>query len=469
MMITTRISKTIFLAISASILFGACRKRDDISLSDNLVTFESAAQGIGESENSITVKVKLSRQTDKDIPLTINLTPDKVVYGTDFTTEPAAVSGSLNITVPSGNNEASFVVKKVPGVLYDGDEKIVFDIYRSESPVLIGVTKKFTLDFAELVAASSTIMADGGGATFPNKVFIDLSANRQTAVLRTTWDLGFYTDASDFKVVLNASTGMMAKQIAKNDLTTVTPADTIGFLNDVAYSQTNPLVSQMPYIDYPDGDLSKTAIGLIAANAADNKVYIVNRGFGIGSPAPARGWKKIRILRNTSGGYTLQYADIAATNFTSVDIPKDAAHFFKYFSFETGIVPVAPEKQKWDIAWTYFGNVVNFGGGEVPYMYQDMIVQNRNIQVAKVLTSFKAYTDFSDADLAAQTFSSSQVAIGADWRSGGGPTSGPAVRTDRYYIIKDAANNYYKVRFTSLTDGGVRGYPSFEFKLVKKG
>lgn len=468
-MITRTISKSVLFSLSAIILFGACRKRDDISLADNLVTFESATQGISETENSITVKVKLSRQTDKDIPLTINLTPDKVVYGTDFTTEPAAISGAINITVPSGNNEASFIVKKVSGVLFDGDEKVIFDIYRSETPVLIGVTKKFTLDFAELVAASSTIKADGGGTTFPNKVFIDLSANRQTAVLRTNWDLGFYTDASDFKVTLNASTGMMVKQIAKNDLTIVTATDTLGFLNDVAYSQTNPLVSQMAYIDYPDGDLSKTAIGLIAANATDNKVYIVNRGFGAGSPAPARGWKKIRIIRNASGGYTLQHADIAATTFTSVDIPKDATHFFTYFSFDTGIVPVAPEKTKWDIAWSYFGNVTNFGNGEVPYLFQDMIVQNRNVQVAKVLTSFKAYAAFTESDIATQIFNSSQIGIGADWRSGGGPTSGPAVRTDRYYIIKDAANNYYKVRFTSLNDGGVRGYPSFEYVLIKKG
>ena len=464
------ISKAIIFSLSTIIFFGACRKRDDISLADNLVVFESATQGISAAENSITVKVKLSRPTDKDIPLVISLTPDKVVYGTSFTTTPAAVSGTINIIVPSGNNEASFTIKKVSGALFAGDEKVIFDINRSESPILIGVTKKFTLNFAELIATSSTIIANGGGVTFPNRVFIDLSANRQTGVLRTNWDLGFYTDAADFKVMLNSSTGMMAKQIAKNDLTTVTAADTIGFLNEVAYSQTNPTLSQMAYVDYPTGDLARTAIGLVAATAIDNKVYIINRGFGVGSPAPARGWKKIRILRNATGGYTLQHADIAATTFTSVDIPKDAAYFFKYVSFETGVVPVEPEKARWDIAWTYFGNVTNFGAGEVPYLFQDIVIQNRNVQVAKVLTTAKAYADFSESDIAAQIFSTSQVAIGSDWRSGGGPSSGPAVRTDRYYIIKDGSNNYYKIRFTSLTDGGgVRGYPSFEYALVKKG
>ena len=78
-------------------------------------------------------------------------------------------------------------------MLFDGDEKLVFDLFSTGSPVLIGITKQFTLSFGELVAASSTAVINGGGVTFPNKVFIDLSANRETPVLRNTWDLGFYT------------------------------------------------------------------------------------------------------------------------------------------------------------------------------------------------------------------------------------------------------------------------------------
>jgi hypothetical protein len=89
--------------------------------------------------------------------------------------------------------------------------------------------------------------------------------------------------------------------------------------------------------------------------------------------------------------------------------------------------------------------------------------------VAKVLVSAKAFVDFGEADIAAQTFLPAQNAIASDWRSGGGPTSAPAVRTDRYYIIKDGDNNYYKIRFTALTQNGERGYPAFESVLVKKG
>jgi len=453
--------------LSLLLLVAGCRKRD-ADLADNLVVFETSAQGITASENSITVKLKLVRGTDRDIPVTINLVEEGVVYGTDYTTTPAAVAGKLTITIPSGNNETSFTLTKNSGVLFDGDEKIVFDLFSSGTPVFIGVARQFTLSFAELVAANSTLTINGGGVLYSNKVFIDLSANRQTAVNRNTWDLGFYTGADDYRVILNSSSAMMAKQINKNDLTQVTAADTVGFSTEVAFNQFAPATISLPYIDYPNGDLARTAIMATSAAAAENKVYIVNRGLAPGSPAPARGWKKIRILRNASGGYTLQHADIAASTFSTIDIAKEEAYYFKYISFDNGAVSVEPARKKWDIAWSYFSNVTNFGAGEVPYLFQDIILLNRNVQVAKVMTGTRTFADFGIADITSQTFLTTQNAIAADWRSGGGPGTSPAVRTDRYYIIKDGDNNYYKLRFTALTQNGERGYPAFEAVWLKR-
>ncbi len=467
-MITKNLLRTGIVLSLTFLLFTACRKRD-AELPDNYVVFENSGQGITAAENTITVKVKVSRGVSADVPVVLNLTEQGVVYGTNYTTVPAATAGKIALTVPSGNNETSFKLTKVAGVLFDGDEKLVVDIFSSASPVLIGTTKQFTLTFGELISPASSVTVNGGGAAYPNRTFVDLSANRQTPVLRTNWDLNFYNGADDFRVLLNSSINMMAKQINKNDLTTVTAADTVGFYADVAFSQTAPAITQLPYIDYPSGDLTRTAIAAVSATATDNKVYIINRGNGVGSSAPVRGWKKIRIIRNASGGYTLQHADIAATTFTSVDITKEDTYFFKSVSLENGVVVTEPLKKKWDFTWTYFANATNFGSGEVPYMYQDVILLNRNVQVAKIMTATKAFADFAEADIAAQTFLTKQNAIAIDWRSGGGPTSAPAVRTDRYYIIKDGDNNYYKIRFTALTQAGERGYPAFESVLVKKG
>ncbi len=72
------------------------------------------------------------------------------------------------------------------------------------------------------------------------------------------------------------------------------------------------------------------------------------------------------------------------------------------------------------------------------------------------------------ANIAGLTFGSSQVNIGSSWRSGGGPGSSPAVRADRFYVVKDADGNYYKVKFTALTTNGERGKPQLQYALVKK-
>lgn len=456
------------LATGVLILGAGCRKRT-ADLPDTYVVFESAEQGITAAESSITVKLKLSRVTDTLLPVTIQLAEQDIAYGAEYTTVPEATAGKLLVNVPAGANEATFVLSKVNGVLFDGDERLVFDLGQTVQKVSVGVTSRFTLDFAELIAQQPAMTINGGGVLYSNKVFMDLSANRQTIVNRNNWDLGFYTGNDQFRVILNSSTAMMARQISKNDLNLVSGADTTGFSTEVAFNQFAPVTTSLPYIDYPNGDLNRTAMAAVSATADENKVYIVNRGLAPGNPAPARGWKKIRVLRNASGGYTLQYADINATSFSTIDIPKDENYFFKYISFDNGAANVEPVKKKWDLAWTYFSNVTNFGAGEVPYLFQDIILLNRNVSVAKVMSATKAFADFSAADADIQTYLTTQNAIAADWRSGGGPGVSPSVRADRYYIVKDGDNNYYKLRFTALTQNGERGYPAFEAVWLKKG
>ena len=140
--------KWVGIIVSIAILFSACRKREAM-LPDNLVAFETTELGMPAGENSMVIKLKLSRNTDREIPLIVKLNNNGLVYGTDYTTAPAAsASGEINLVIPSGNNEASITINKVPGVLYDGDESILFEIYSSGSPVLNANTKQFTLSFA---------------------------------------------------------------------------------------------------------------------------------------------------------------------------------------------------------------------------------------------------------------------------------------------------------------------------------
>jgi hypothetical protein len=465
------------VAIGALVFFSSCK--EDPELPENIIAFQSAELGIAETETELDITLILSRAATETTQVTISIEEEGLLYNTDYTTTPAAVANVITIPVAAGSTEVSFTVTKTEIALFDGDESLEFTITNVPASLVIGANNQLELSFAEIVAASGIMEINGGGATFANKVFIDLSANRQTAVARTSWDLGFYTD-DEFRVILNSSNGMMAYALDKTDLSTVTNADTAVLRNRLSFDAVFAAItsnevpewvsSAVNWIDDPTGDLTKTAIMQVSATASENKVYIINRGSGVGAPAPSLGWKKVRILRN-GNGYTLQHADINSNTFSEIQITKNDDYEFQYVSFTTGSVPVEPVSDRWDIAWTHFGNTTNFGSGPVPYYFPDVILQNRNeVETVQVLTSTKSYEAFSEADLATLVFGAqNQLKIGTNWRTGGGPGGPATIRTDRFYIIKDEDENYYKLKFTALTTGGERGKPQIEYALVKKG
>jgi hypothetical protein len=465
------------LAVGLSCILLSCE--EDPKLPDNIVEFEAAVAGISEDEESLLIHVNLSRETSADAVLTFSVESNGVAYGTDFTLAPAPVANTITVTIPEGETQASITLAKTAGVLFDGDESVTLTLTSVEGKLVVGEVNQIVVNFSEIIIGQAAMDIQGGGPTFPNKVFIDLSANRQTAIDRTTWDFGFSSGA-DFRVILNSSNGMMARALDKNDLTTVTAADTAGFAAQQSISAVFAAITSDPvpawaagsiaWIDDPSGNINATAIAAIAATASENKVYIINRGDGPGTPATKLGWKKIRIIRNGTG-YTLQHADIAAATFSEIQITKNTAHAFQYVSLATGLVNVEPETDKWDIAWTGFTNSTMSSVGPVPYYFQDVVLQNTTgVQAVQILTSVKTYEAFAESDIATLDFGTqNQLKIGTSWRSGGGPSGPPALRTDRFYVVKDADNNYYKVKFTALTQNGERGRPAIEFALVKAG
>lgn len=307
---------------------------------------------------------------------------------------------------------------------------------------------------------TETLSGGAGGANAANSVFLDLSTDKQDSVNRTAWDLGFYGGA-DFRVIINNTTAATAKAINKTDLTLVTTADTTGFADALALGQG---AGTFAIIDDVEGDLSKTVIPAVSATDADNKIYILKPSNGM--VAAARDWYKIRITRNGSN-YKLQYAKLSETTVKTIDVVKDAAYNFKYVSLATnGAVTVEPAKANWDIEWTL---TTYKATPTIPYTYSDYVYINSlaGVQAAEVLTSTATFDAYAEANITGTTFSSSKVAIGGNWRNTQAPIG---VKTDRFYVIKDAAGNVYKLRFISFhaSDGGVRGYPKIEYKLVKK-
>ena len=310
--------------------------------------------------------------------------------------------------------------------------------------------------------------AGEAGGSAGNSVYLDLSSDKTTTALRSGWDLGFYS-GPEFRVIINNTSSAGAKVLAKNDLTQVDETDTIGLTLSV--NQFNPLPSDLVYFDDINGNITSTVIPAASANDASNNVVIINRGAGGG--ITARPWMKIRVLRNATGGYTLQYARIKETTFQTLTVPKSDDYHFTFVSFDKGIVAVEPPKENWDIVWSYSLFHQDFGAGLAPYNFADMIAVNHlsNVQVrqrtyATEAIATAAYDAFNRDSVNANPVAPGRWTIGSGWRSTQ-PATG--ARRNIFYVIKDPAGNYYKFRCLSMgvgSDGETRGKPVFAYKLI---
>nr|WP_199156905.1 HmuY family protein [Pedobacter sp. ASV2] len=312
----------------------------------------------------------------------------------------------------------------------------------------------------------STLTLNGKTAesNYTNIVSVDLSTDKQVSVDRKSFNLGFTSD-SKFRVVLNASYQSTAVATSKTDITAVTLADP-GTSVNLNHDIMDPLTVSL--VDYWDGDITKTAFAEVSANDADNKVYLLSYE---GNKDKDK-WFKVKVTRS-GAGYKVQYARIGETTIKTLDVAKNSDYNLVFASLENNkIVQVEPTKKAWDISWSYSTN--NSGLGS-PYWVQDFISINNlgGVQAAQVLKADFEYASFTEANLTSTkvVFSTTKDAIGTKWRISPGQTNiGGAVQTDRFYLIKDGAGNVYKLKFNSYIsgDGGERGKPVIEYKLVKK-
>ncbi|MEI6864663.1 HmuY family protein [Flavicella sp.] len=332
-------------------------------------------------------------------------------------------------------------------------------------------------DLLEIVISGASINPEVGGPNEPNQVYVDLSTATSTVIKRDTWDLGFYND-SDFKVILNGSIFMAAAELDETDIDAVTEESVESLKDLVAVGTFTD--SNMIYIDAPDGDMDTTAIAEISSIDTNNKVYLVNLGYKVGTETAStgtveisgneRGWMKIRVLR-TEDGYQLQYASVESTSHKEVNISKNEAYNFTFFSFDTeSIVDVEPIKTDWDLNFTVFTNEIPGYGS---YGYSDFVVNNtlRDVVIYMIDTDEEntlSYEDFSFGDIDESSFTQDRRSIGSSWRNGGGPSTFPSIKDNIFYILKDTGDNLYKVKFIALTnDAAERGYPEFVYKLLE--
>lgn len=456
----------IILLFSIAILT-SCSK-DALFIEDPfVVAFQETSGKLLDIDTQKDIKLIYSETAYEQSIVKIRITTENVLYGRDFITIPAAEGNELSVPININEIENKFQIVELNNSFTDV-MKITFSISSIEQDNA-NIQGNVSHELSDSAYLGGVFYPTIGGPNEPNQVYVDLSSNKETVVRRDVWDLGFY-GGEEFRVTINGSLYMAVSALTNTDINSV---------NSLSVATLQPLVAvgtfdpeNKVYVDGPNGNILETAISEISEDDFKNPVYLLNLGVEIGTTQPntgsvaiageSRGWKKIRILRD-GNGYILQYADLDATTYNEISISKDADFNFSFFSFKTNkIVNVEPPKLQWDISFTVFTNIIAQAGS---YGFSDFSLHNRKGGVTSysLVDNTISYKNFTATNVNETLFQESQIVIGSSWRN----VFDRTVNSNIYYVLKDANNNYFKIRFLDLTnENGERGFPRFEYTLL---
>lgn len=473
-----RFVKQFFFISALVLLFSGCDKDEYPGNDVFVVAFENPSEHFSGQETVKEIALVFSQPAPENGIITLTFSAENLSYGlSDFTTNPEAIDHKIQIPIEKGSLATSFEIRKYAEVLPGEQKEIHFRISDVEVASFSAFTQgnsDLQVSFSESAALGGTIKPGVGGPNQPNQVYVNLSAKSQTKIRRDTWEFGFYS-GDHFRVKLNSSIYMFARPLDFHDIDVVRESDVAALKPWMNFL----LAGSEKFMDHPSGDLDRLAIKPVSEHDSENPVYLVKMGNEIGTDNPSpgsvavagkeRGWKKIRILQR-GNDYLFQYADVNSETHQEVLIPKTEGFNFTFFSLtNNSIVPVEPARDNWTLNFTVTMEIEPLPEGpDTAYGFSDYVKINSlgNVSAYRVSTSDYTYADFAENNIEENKFSFDERIIGSSWRKATPPDR--ELITNIFYVVKDAQENYYKLRFTALeNENGIRGYPEFEYKLLK--
>lgn len=460
----------------------SCSNDDYPGQEDFVVAFEKTSDNYSGEEISKTINLVFSTPAPEDGTVDLIFNSETLLYGEDkdFSSEPSVSGGVISVPFSKGSSSTSFSIFKHTDVLPGEEKSIKFDIAEVITPDFPAYTQGNTslqVNFSESASLGGSISPEVGGPNEPNQVYVHLASQTETAVRRDVWDLGFYS-GDGFYVKLNSSLYMFAGSLETTQMNAINSSSSL--VSELKNKMNFLVEGSDKFVDHPKGDLDKLAIQEISENDEENPVYLVKMGNEIGTDTPEtgsvavagadRGWKKIRILRQGED-YLLQYANLDDTQFQETVISKTPGYSFTFYSMVNAqIAQVEPEAGSWDLNFTVNIEIENLPGtgSQTAYGFSDYVQTNSlgNVEAYRVSTNDFSYEDFTSSDIDENQLVKDQRIIGSSWRNTIPPDRG--VLSTIFYVLKDSAGNYYKLKFTAMeNENGLRGYPKFKYELLQ--
>ncbi|QCR23802.1 hypothetical protein [Pontibacter sp. SGAir0037] len=129
------------LILIFAVALSSCEKEEF----ENPLQFETNTLTIASAATQATIKLRLERPAEDNIPVTVRYQANGLTYNEDFTTNPEEVNGTIFLTIPTGSSEVTFTVNKQPGITLLGNEIVSFTLETAGKPATIGATSSLTV------------------------------------------------------------------------------------------------------------------------------------------------------------------------------------------------------------------------------------------------------------------------------------------------------------------------------------
>lgn len=135
--------KTCIAIVAAILLLTACNKKDTPipDRSQQLLPIKAGfvqdVIHVTESGTETTTQIQLSASSNKEEKLVLKLNPQTAQYGIDFTTNPVAVDGFIEIPIARGSREAALQIIPINNQIKNGERLVVVEIDAQKSSVAL--------------------------------------------------------------------------------------------------------------------------------------------------------------------------------------------------------------------------------------------------------------------------------------------------------------------------------------------
>jgi hypothetical protein len=289
------------------------------------------------------------------------------------------------------------------------------------------------------------------GADYNKQIFYDFDSGSPVFTSDPSlWDLAFEASADGRHVYMNGGIGVQIYNTHQADMQKLLTLPSACTPNGIAWRQ----------YDDPSGLPDQTGIGEWANSYGEGKgdIYIVQTDKNV--------YQKLRLVSVNSSRYILEWATLNdAGTPKSVQLDKDSAYNFVYFSFKNGTVKPDPPKNTWDVVFTryryIYRNLDNF-----PYEVTGALLNPYNTTAGADSTSSFDSIDLPKAS--AMQMSNHRDVIGYDWKQYDFNTSRYIVNRAKNYVLHTRKDHLYKLHFLEFyNSGGEKGHPAFEYKQLK--